>query len=85
MGGRGPVHKASWERARRTNPWSAERVYDVEAAPQPQLPDCRNWPAETVEWLRLWGESALAGAFKAMDWSELMDTVWSPRSSTSSA
>ena len=74
MAGRGPLPKEPWTRVRRNR--SPElRVVECETAPQPDLPDCMSWPAETVAWWRRWGESQLSHGFTELDWSELLDAA----------
>lgn len=55
------------------------RVLAEPHAPQPELPPAMPggdpWPAETLAWWQMWGESALADTFTAVDWSCLVDTA----------
>lgn len=82
MAGKGPLPKpenrsANTTRARRR----AENMKVVTAEPvaQPPLPDLmpngEEWPERTHEWWAMWREDPLAAEFRAVDWSELMDTA----------
>lgn len=61
------------------------KVIHAEPMPQPDLPTMhiekdgelveRNWPAQTLLWWQMWGESPLAAEFTATDWDNLMDTA----------
>ena len=80
MAGRGPAPganpaaKPEGRRARRGSSGPVMRVVEAEPVPQPDLPDVE-WPARTLEWWSMWGESPLSAEFTSTDWSELMDTA----------
>lgn len=85
MAGRGPAPKDPAKRARRNKDPQAMRVIEAEPQPQPPLPTLEVekdgelvefvWPARTVEWWQMWGDSPLAEDFTSNDWSELLDTA----------
>lgn len=85
MAGYGPPPKPADQRARRNKDTIPGRVVDLVRAAQPELPTFEVerdgvlveyvWPARTVEWWRMWGESPLMGDASAADWEFLMDTA----------
>lgn len=75
MAGRGMAPKPADERVRRNVDPIAQRVVELVAAPQPDLPDAVDWPQATREWWAMWGASPLSAEFSANDWSELLDTA----------
>lgn len=87
MAGRGPAPKAPGRRARRNKEEHQVTRIRWERAPQPDLPEehptLGEWPEQTRQWWRMWGESPLSDTFGATDWAFLLDTallhasVWS--------
>ena len=79
MAGRGPAPKPADQRVRRNADPSALRVIESDPVGQPELPELmpggEPWPAQTVEWWRMWGEDPLSSEFRSTDWSELLDTA----------
>lgn len=77
----GPAPKARNKRARRNKDTRELRIVDLAPAPQPELPTLRihgrekKWPEETIEWWKIWGDSALSDGFTAIDWWELAITA----------
>lgn len=80
MAGRGPAPKPADKRARRNADPVPLRVLVAElGTEQPGLPTSRPngdpWPAQTVEFWRMWQESPLSADFTSSDWSFLLDTA----------
>jgi hypothetical protein len=75
----GPPPKDPARRARRNKDPIAPTTLRFVPGEQPALPDRRPegdaWPARTVAWWAMWGESEQARLFTATDWSELLDTA----------
>lgn len=86
MAGRGPQPKPAGRRARTNVDPVALRVIESAPTSQPDLPTIEVekdgeltefvWPARTVEWWAMWGESPLSAEFRSTDWSELLDTAF---------
>lgn len=74
MAGRGAPPKDPSKRARRNADPIPTTVLRFEKAEQPELPD-GEWPARTVEWWRMWGDSPQAEHFGSTDWDYLLDTA----------
>ena len=79
MAGRGPAPKDPQRRARTNADPIPLRVLPRAVVAQPDLPevmpDGEPWPAQTVAWWRMWGESPLSADFTSTDWSVLLDTA----------
>lgn len=81
MAGRGPAPKDPSKRARQNKDPMAMRVIAADPVGQPELPQFELdgepfvWPARTVEWWQMWGDSPLSAEFTSTDWSELLDTA----------
>lgn len=85
MAGRGPAPKDPNRRARRNSDPVPLRVIVAPPVGQPELPTFMVesdgelsefvWPAVTLDWWRMWGESPLSAEFTASDWSFLIDTA----------
>lgn len=73
--GRGPAPKDPARRARRNADPIPTTVIEFRPAPQPDLPDDYPWPERTRVWWAMWGDSAQADMFTAVDWSELLDAA----------
>lgn len=100
MAGRGPAPKDPSRRARVNKDPVPLRVIHAEPVKQPALPTLEieqdgeltesAWPARTLEWWRMWGDSPLSADFTSTDWSELLDTArlhalfWMGRTSVAS-
>lgn len=82
MAGRGPAPKDPSKRARSNKDPVGMRVITADPVDQPELPVVEldgepfTWPARTVDWWQMWGDSPLAAEFTSTDWSELMDTAF---------
>lgn len=82
MAGRGPapkpVERLAGNGAAKARQ-SGMRIVESDPVAQPELPETMPggdpWPAETVEWWRMWGADPLSDEFRATDWSDLMDTA----------
>ena len=82
MAGRGPAPKDPSKRARTNKDPLGMRVITADPVEQPDLPEVVVngepfvWPARTVAWWKMWGDSPLADDFTSTDWSELLDTAF---------
>jgi len=84
MAGRWPQPKDPDRRARGNKDPVPLRVIKAEPVEQPDLPFADitedsliewKWPAQTIEWWRMWRDSPLSDSFTASDWSVLLDTA----------
>lgn len=75
MAGNGPAPKPANRRARRNADPKALTVLRFDPAAAPGLPDDIDWHPRTLDWWKMWADSAQAENFTATDWSFLLDTA----------
>lgn len=51
------------------------KIIEFHPTSQPSLPEDWDWPEETLQWWKMWAQSALSDDFSETDWSFLLDTA----------
>ena len=74
MSFRGPVPKSADARLK-GKPSQPTTHLLFERGEQPELPEEFDWPTQTRQWWRAWGEAAVAEKFTQLDWEYLLGTA----------